>query len=308
MRLDLAQRFQRRVPFIALAPKECIRVNVSGLGQSTLRKAGFLESGAKPIDEIGDHAVVESTFWCAAQGHKHATMCLIPPMRWRMARTPDEKREVLRAFIQERKAQGSFNVARWAKDAAVSKNSLYNFLNGHSDALDLLTYQKLARAAGVPLHRLTGDAPDQPAPSAIWVAGHIEAGAFQEAVEWDQSRWYAVDVPVPTRFRSRAKALEVRGPSMNKEYPAGSVVVWVDHLDFRAPKDGDHVIVYAYAHDDTIEATVKELRITDGRQWLWPQSYDPDHQQPVEITNPPEHVSRIEIQGIVLGGYKARVH
>lgn len=225
-----------------------------------------------------------------------------------MARTPDEKREILRLFVQEKKAVGTFNVQRWAKDAGVSKNSLYNFLNGHSEALDLMTYQKLARAASVPLHRLTGEAPEITAPTAIMVVGHIEAGAFREAVEWDESRWYAVDVPVPSRFRSRAKALEIRGPSMNREYPEGSVVIWVDQLDFRPARDGDHVVAYAYAHDDTIEATVKELRVVDGRQWLWPQSDHPDHQAPIEISNPPEHVARIEIQGIVLGGYKARVH
>lgn len=252
--------------------------------------------------------MLESTFRCASQEQKHTLACFSFATPRRMARTPDEKREILRLFIQERQAVGKFNVQRWAKDAGVSKNAIYNFLNGSSNALDLMTYQKLARAAGVPMHRLTGEPPEVPAPSAIMVAGHIEAGAFREAVEWDESRWYAVDVPIPARFRSRAKALEVRGPSMNKEYPEGSVVVWVDQLDFRPAKDGDHVVVYAYAKDDTIEATVKELRVTDGRHWLWPMSHDPDHQQPVEITNPPEHVVRIEIQGIVLGGYKARVH
>ncbi len=225
-----------------------------------------------------------------------------------MQRSPEDRREILRQFIQEKKAEGKFNVQQWASSAGVGKNSLYNFLNGHSDALDLATYAKLARAVGVPSHRLTGDEPETPSPTAIMVTGHIEAGEFQDAVEWDQSRWYAVDVPIPARFRKKAKALQVRGPSMNMEYPDGSIVVWVDQLDFRAAQNEDHVIVYSYSKDDTIEATVKELRITDGRQWLWPRSHDPEHQQPVEITNPAEHVTRIEIQGIVLGGYKPRVH
>jgi SOS-response transcriptional repressor LexA len=220
-----------------------------------------------------------------------------------MERTPDERRDILRTFIN---ANG-LKIAKWAKAAGVGKNSIYNFLNGHSDGLDQLNYAKLARAAEVPVHRLTGDTPDPPSPTTIWVAGHIQAGEFQDAVEWDQSKWYAVDVPVPARFRKKAKALEVRGPSMNMEYPEGSVVVWVDQLDFRPARDGDHVIVYSYATDDGIEATVKELRIVDGKDWLWPRSHHPAHQVPIDVANPPENIRHIEIQGIVLGGYRPRV-
>jgi phage repressor protein C with HTH and peptisase S24 domain len=116
-----------------------------------------------------------------------------------------------------------------------------------------------------------------------------------------------VDVPVPQRFRGSAKALEVRGPSMNLEYPEGSVVIWVDMLQFRPARDGDHVIVFAYALDDTIEATVKELRIAEGKHWLWPRSTDPAHQAPVDMDNPGEQIKSIEVKGIVIGGYKPRV-
>jgi hypothetical protein len=49
-----------------------------------------------------------------------------------MERTADERREILRAFIKD----GGFKIARWAKDSGVDKNSIYNFLNGHSNALD----------------------------------------------------------------------------------------------------------------------------------------------------------------------------
>lgn len=224
-------------------------------------------------------------------------------MRRRMEKTSDERREILRAFIND----SGRKIAAWAKSAGVGKNSIYNFLNGYSDALDHITYAKLARAAEVPTHRLTGDAPEPASPTSTWVVGRIEAGSFQPAVEWDHSKWYAVDVPVPARFRKKAKALEVAGPSMNLEYPDGSIIVWVDQLDFRPPRDADHVVVYSYAADDTIESTVKELRIVDGRQWLWPRSSHPAHQQPIDIANPPEDVRRIEIQGIVLGGYRPRV-
>lgn len=220
-----------------------------------------------------------------------------------MERTADERREILRQFIRET----GLKIARWAKDSAVDKNSIYNFLNGHSQSLDNRTYAKLARTAGVPLWRISGDMPEPPSPTTIWVCGSVEAGTFHEAVEWDRSRWYAVDVPVPERFRRKAKALEVRGLSMDLEYRPGAVVIWVDFLDFRPPRNEDHVIVYSQHRDGKIEATVKELRIDEnGKRWLWPRSTRPEHQQPVNIDEPDADVASIEIKGIVIGDYRPR--
>lgn len=222
-----------------------------------------------------------------------------------MERTPGERRDILRAFIKER----GLKIARWAKDSGVDKNSIYNFLNGHSNALDPRTYAKLARSAEVPAWKLSGDAPERPSPTSIWVSGYVEAGNFVEAAEWDRSRWYSVDVPVPDRFRRRAKALEVRGFSMDLEYQPGAVVVWVDFLDFRPPRHGDHVIVYSYCRAGKVEATVKELRIDDdGHRWLWPRSTKPEHQQPIEIDSPGDEIESIEIKGIVIGDYRQRAY
>lgn len=220
-----------------------------------------------------------------------------------MAKTPDDRRELLRAFMKER----GLKVAAWAKRAGVSANSLYNFLNGHSDALEHITYGKLARVEQVPVWRLNGDPPEVPGPTPLWVVGHVEAGMFREAIEWDNSLWYSVDVPVPPRFRKLAKALEVRGPSMNLEYPDGSIVIWIDVLDARPIQDGDHVVAYAHCHDDTIEATVKELRVVNGKRWLWPKSSDPAFQAPIDLDAPGDGIRDVEVKGIVLGGYKPRL-
>lgn len=203
--------------------------------------------------------------------------------------------------------QRGLKAARWAKDAGVSANSIYNFLNGHSDALDHTTYAKLARAAGVTVAQLSGDKPETPDPTGIWVVGRVQGGHFAEAVQWDESEWYQVDIPVPPRFKGRAKALEVRGPSMNLEYPDGSIVVWVSMLDFRPPREGDHVIVYSKHLDDGYEATVKELRIVDGVQWLWPRSTDPQFQAPINPSAPGDDIESVEIVGVVIGGYRPRI-
>lgn len=230
-----------------------------------------------------------------------------------MAGTPDELREILRRFILERRGSrlqngSKFNIGSWAKAAGVNANSIYNFLNGHSEGLDPRTYAKLARAVEVQAWQLSGETPEPPSPTTVWVVGHVEAGEFREAVEWDRAEWYAVDVPVPPRFRGKAKALEVRGPSMNKRYPPGTVVIWVDMLDFREPRDRDAVVVYSHSRDDQIEATVKEYRRVNEGEWLWPDSTDPEHQAPINPRLPAESVKRVEIKGIVIGSYRAEVH
>ena len=223
----------------------------------------------------------------------------------RMGKSADDKREILRRFI----ADNGLKIASWAKSAGVDKNSIYNFLNGHSQALDLQTYAKLARVSQVPSWKLSGEPPEPPSPTSIWVVGKVQAGLFVEAIEWDESQWYAVDVPIAPRFRSRAKALQVAGNSMDLEYKDGAIVIWVDLLDFRPPESGDHVIVYSHRRDGCIEATVKELRIdANGKQWLWPRSSQPEFQAPVCLTDLPDNIETVEIKGIVIGDYRPRVY
>ena len=259
--------------------------------------------GSDARNGVVDHIGHKNTLGCAPQEGKHTQMCSEADTSSDMARTIEARREILRRFMIER----GLKVAQWAKEAHVNKNSIYNFLNGHSQALDAATYGKLARAAKVPVWKLSGDDPEQPSPTSVWVVGYVEAGNFQEAIEWDRSNWYPIDVPTPSRFHGRARALEVRGPSMNLEYPEGSVVLWVDVLEFREPLDGDHVIVYQHGRDDTVEATVKEFRLVDGMPWLWPRSSSPEHQQPIDPRNPDERVVRVEVRGIVFGSYRSRI-
>ena len=222
-----------------------------------------------------------------------------------MDKTPDQRRDLLRAFIKD----NGLKIASWAKSSGVDKNSIYNFLNGHSQSLDPRTYAKLARTAQVPTWQISGDEPEMPSPTSVMVTGSVQAGVFREAVEWEDSEWFAVDVPVPSRFQGMARALRVDGQSMNQEFRPGSIVLWVKMLDFRPPRHEDHVVVYSYRRDDTIEATLKQLRIDEqGEQWLWPQSDRPEYQAPLNTKSPPDDIKSIEIVGIVIGDYRPRHH
>lgn len=302
MTLQCYERRRARVPRRVEDALQGVRMQTGHLGQPLLGDAGLLEVRPNALDRAFNHKHTRNTSECVFQAHNHTGMGSRRDMRTRMAKTPDERREILRAFMQER----GLKAAKWAKESAVSPNSLYNFLNEHSHALDPVTYGKLARTAGVPSWKLSGDEPEIQSPTTVWVAGSVEAGAFREAIEWDRSKWYAIDVPVQPRFQKMTRALEVRGPSMNLEYREGAIVLWVEMLSVRPPRHGDHVIVYAYRDDDEIEATVKELRVTDGKRWLWPRSDHPDHQQPVDVDNPAENIKRIEIHGLVIGDYRQR--
>jgi SOS-response transcriptional repressor LexA len=271
------------------------------LSELLFREARLPKRDPQSLHCVDSHADTKSISEYALQQQKHTLVCESVYKPHRMEKTPDDRRGILRRFINA----NNLKIARWAKEAGVDKNSIYNFLNGHSQSLDLRTYAKLARAVGCPVWRLTGDEPEPQSPTAIWVIGSVEAGAFREAVEWDQSLWFSVDIPVPDRFRGKAKALQVRGASMNADYPEGSIAVWVDTLDFRPARPGDDVVVYAHNGDGKVEATLKELRADDsGRRWLWPRSHDPLHQSPIDIAAPPPEVREIEIKGIVIGCYR----
>lgn len=124
---------------------------------------------------------------------------------------------------------------------------------------------------------------ESPPPEPIYVRGKVQAGSWSEALEWDQSRRYPVWVPIPNQWKPLPKfGLEVHGPSMNRKYPEGTVLVCVGILDADIePKEGQRYIVQRESHGE-FEMTVKELKLDQqGRPWLWPDSDDPEHQQPL---------------------------
>ena len=60
----------------------------------------------------------------------------------------------------------------------------------------------------------------------------IKPCAFLDANEWHPEDWYRVRVPVPEQWRKFPLfGLEVRGPSMNRRYPEGTILICVGILD-----------------------------------------------------------------------------
>lgn len=144
---------------------------------------------------------------------------------------------------------------------------------------------------------------------AVYVRGEVRAGLWQEAAEWPESQRYAVSLPVRDEHRSRAFGLEVKGRSMDREYPDGSIAICISYIDLgRDPRNKENVVCYRYNHDGLIEATIKKYVVErDGRKWLVPQSTDPSLQEPISLNGTPPGIDRLEIFARVIGCYKPEV-
>lgn len=120
----------------------------------------------------------------------------------------------------------------------------------------------------------------------VQVIGHVQAGHYAESWAFDEADLYDVPVPDDAKFRRfRLQGVEVRGPSMNRRYPEGTVLVFTDAVE--TGEDvvvGKRYIIERERADGLREATVKLLwRDNEGRMWLLPESDDPRFQEPIPL-------------------------
>lgn len=120
------------------------------------------------------------------------------------------------------------------------------------------------------------------------VVGVLQAGDWREAVEYPEADQRLIEAPIPSVIdgiptsRLDIQAFEVAGSSMNRLYPEGTTVYAASTMSYREPEHEDRVIVIRKDKHGLVEATLKELIIEDdGQKWLWPRSYDPEHQAPL---------------------------
>lgn len=118
------------------------------------------------------------------------------------------------------------------------------------------------------------------------VIAAVQAGAWQVAETWGELQ-YTVSVPVPPQWAAYdLVGIEVRGPSMDRVYPPGTVLICVSYVDLaREPRHSERVIVQRFRGAE-VEATCKELRRdADGVIRLWPLSSHPEHQAPIRLVD-----------------------
>lgn len=158
----------------------------------------------------------------------------------------------------------------------------------------VLDYSKLADALGLDAdaiargqYREKGlEAPPSSKLRTVRVAAHVQAGYWAENWEWPYDEQYDVAVPAD-EFLSQVElfAAETRGPSMNRRWPEGTVVVFTNVIETEeSPQIGKRYVVERRRANGDLEHTVKLLhQDADGRYWLVPESTDPVFQQPIPV-------------------------
>lgn len=161
--------------------------------------------------------------------------------------------------------------------------------------------EKIAAALKVSVAELISQAPP---PEPIEVRGKVQAGNWTDAIEWEHAMRYPVWVPVPDQWKSNGVfGLEVHGPSMNRRYPEGTILLCVPFVPADIePRESQRYIVQRERAGE-YEMTVKELRFDKaGKPWLWPDSDDPDHQQPLAVQG--DDGDTIEIVALVIASFQ----
>lgn len=120
----------------------------------------------------------------------------------------------------------------------------------------------------------------------VRVQGFVQAGAWAETWHWEEGDCYEVPVPDDAALRSFSLyGAETRGPSMNKRYPEGTILVFTDAIETEEDiQFGKRYVVERERADGLREATVKLLwKDENGQPWLLPESDDPRFQEPIAI-------------------------
>jgi|GEM_PF-481416 len=141
-----------------------------------------------------------------------------------------------------------------------------------------------------------------PSMRAVEVVGVVEAGAWREAYEIPKEDRQVFPLPpLPGYERIEVFALEVRGTSMNRVYPEGSIAYFVRIQDSE-PVDGSIVVVVS-KKGGLYETTLKILGTDSvGRRVLKPDSTDPRHQKAIypDMTG----ADAVEIIGVAVGKFE----
>jgi transcriptional regulator with XRE-family HTH domain len=139
----------------------------------------------------------------------------------------------------------------------------------------------------------------------VRVRAHVEAGVWAESYEWPEDDWYEVAIPASRELEGvNLYGAETRGSSMNKVYPEGTILIFTPLIESQENiKPGKRYIVQRERADGLREDTVKTLFLDDtNKLWLMPESTDPRHQQPIELTG--ENGDSVRIVGRVLYSFR----
>lgn len=203
--------------------------------------------------------------------------------------------------IKARVGQGKpIRAQQLANRLGVTRSTVYQWMAGGDVAPR--HREPLAKELGYSQDDLFGDGKNATANifgSRIMVVGAIHDDQVVECAEWPEKNQYQTYVPSTPQTEAyqglKVVGFEVRSPSMNRRYPAGTLVVCATLRELgEDPKhliDGKYYIVHQILSAKRRRCLLRRAQVVgSGRQrqiWLWPESDDPAYQSPIAfMTNP----------------------
>lgn len=168
------------------------------------------------------------------------------------------RRRAFEAFMVDR----GMTAAGWARDAGVSSNIIYNFLNGHSRGLAQGTLEKLARAASASIAEIMGESASVGASAAVLEARvHACSGQWRKSYEVG-GRGSRLAVPPGIIID---EAVVVKDQHVNHSYRPGSIIGIqnIGTLGRRGLLDGDRVLVHRMRGAEH-EVTIRQVQVANG--------------------------------------------
>ena len=189
-----------------------------------------------------------------------------------------------------------------AKKLGVTRNAVSIWEAGGSPSSDHL--REAAVVLGVNLEWLaTARGPQRGGRvSGLRLLGTVAAGSWLEVPEVQENLLDRVPVAPDTRYSADAQyALRVRGNSIDKLAPDGSIIACVDIAAAGIEPRVDNLVCVERRRGSLVETSVK--RVKRGRKGLelWPESNDPQ-QKPLLMADGKSETT-VEIKALVIGFY-----
>lgn len=212
---------------------------------------------------------------------------------------------VMKNRIREMREARGWTIEQLAKKMKTSGQQVQRKETGER-GVTLEWLQRFAKALGCePWELMGGDSLKPVNTLQMRVIGFVQAGNWQEATLWPEDKQYQITIDGTSLPQKGVFALENRGDSMNLFYAEGTILICQNPYELSDPiKNGDHVIVQRYCKNSLVEATVKELKVIDGKAMLMPRSTNNEYLPTVipwpYLGGPTPDAERIEIVGVVL--------
>lgn len=227
------------------------------------------------------------------------------------------RRDALRSALTLR----NLSVADAAKAAGLkSASALGNFLNGHTNSLNLTTLEPLARHLQMSLNQLVGE-PEPPRINGkdAYIRGDIGTDHWTESYCWPPEKWIAMTIPSDEHLPDYGPSyfLRLNGREMDEVYRPGTILQVVEISDFTGSlQPGLRVIVMRTNVHGYIEVSCREI-VADGTSCqIITRSTDPQLRdrvvpirwpiQPTNIETAPNG-DKFEIKAVVIRSMREEI-